>query len=134
MVLSGLVRTGDLLLLSGDAELFKRYENLALETPDVWFAGRPATYPYYNMDQVLGLALATFRRINETLPKRRIRGPGRPNPRRLENCHRSSIDSPDRECKVGDETRRLEGEHLASVFQLVLGDGTIVFGVPEGQP
>jgi UDP-galactopyranose mutase len=49
-------------------ELFKRYERLALATPDVWFVGRLATYRYYNMDQIVGQALATFRRINEALP------------------------------------------------------------------
>jgi UDP-galactopyranose mutase len=52
-----------------NAELFKRYESLALRTKDVWFVGRLATYRYYNMDQVVGQALATFRRVNETLPK-----------------------------------------------------------------
>jgi UDP-galactopyranose mutase len=45
--------------------LFKKYEALALETPDVAFVGRLATYRYYNMDQVTGQALATFRRIAE---------------------------------------------------------------------
>jgi UDP-galactopyranose mutase len=45
--------------------LFKRYEALALETPNVHFVGRLATYRYYNMDQVVGQALATFRRIAE---------------------------------------------------------------------
>jgi UDP-galactopyranose mutase len=50
-------------------ELFKKYERLALATPDVWFVGRLATYRYYNMDQIVGQALATFRRINEALPK-----------------------------------------------------------------
>ncbi|RYF92651.1 MAG: UDP-galactopyranose mutase [Caulobacteraceae bacterium] len=45
--------------------LFKRYEALALATPDVHFVGRLATYRYYNMDQVVGQALATFRRIAE---------------------------------------------------------------------
>ncbi len=45
--------------------LFKRYEALALETPNVSFVGRLATYRYYNMDQVVGQALATFRRIAE---------------------------------------------------------------------
>jgi UDP-galactopyranose mutase len=49
-------------------ELFKKYERLALATPDVWFVGRLATYRYYNMDQIVGQALATFRRISETLP------------------------------------------------------------------
>jgi UDP-galactopyranose mutase len=45
--------------------LYKRYEVLALETPNVHFVGRLATYRYYNMDQVVGQALATFRRIAE---------------------------------------------------------------------
>ncbi|MDB5682925.1 MAG: UDP-galactopyranose mutase [Sphingomonas bacterium] len=43
--------------------LFKRYEALALGTPDVVFVGRLATYRYYNMDQVVGQALATYRRL-----------------------------------------------------------------------
>ncbi|MDO8324978.1 MAG: UDP-galactopyranose mutase, partial [Phenylobacterium sp.] len=45
--------------------LFKRYEALALETPGVHFVGRLATYRYYNMDQVVGQALASYRRIAE---------------------------------------------------------------------
>ncbi|THD58375.1 MAG: UDP-galactopyranose mutase [Phenylobacterium sp.] len=45
--------------------LFKRYEALAQETANVHFVGRLATYRYYNMDQVVGQALATFRRIAE---------------------------------------------------------------------
>ncbi|MET0274481.1 MAG: UDP-galactopyranose mutase [Phenylobacterium sp.] len=45
--------------------LYKRYETLALEAPNVHFVGRLATYRYYNMDQVAGQALATFRRIAE---------------------------------------------------------------------
>ncbi|GAA4131467.1 UDP-galactopyranose mutase [Aminobacter aganoensis] len=44
-------------------QLYKQYERLAGETPDVWFVGRLATYRYYNMDQVVGQALATFRRM-----------------------------------------------------------------------
>jgi len=42
--------------------LYKRYEALAAVTPDVLFVGRLATYRYYNMDQVVGQALATYRR------------------------------------------------------------------------
>jgi len=45
--------------------LYKKYEALALETPNVRFVGRLATYRYYNMDQVVGQALANFRRIAE---------------------------------------------------------------------
>lgn len=53
-------------------ELFKRYEALADATEGVTFVGRLATYRYYNMDQIVGQALATFRRIDE---KHRLGGP-----------------------------------------------------------
>jgi UDP-galactopyranose mutase len=43
--------------------LFKRYEALAIAQADVTFVGRLATYRYYNMDQVVGQALATYRRM-----------------------------------------------------------------------
>ncbi|MBZ9605289.1 UDP-galactopyranose mutase [Phyllobacterium sp. KW56] len=43
--------------------LFKRYEQLAKASPNVTFVGRLATYKYYNMDQVVGQALATYRRL-----------------------------------------------------------------------
>jgi UDP-galactopyranose mutase len=46
-------------------ELFKKYEALADATGDVTFVGRLATYRYYNMDQIVGQALATFRRIDQ---------------------------------------------------------------------
>ena len=48
--------------------LFKRYEALADATPDVTFVGRLATYRYYNMDQVVGQALAAFRRLDVAQP------------------------------------------------------------------
>lgn len=51
-----------------NAALYKRYEALALATPGVWFVGRLATYRYYNMDQVVGQALATYRRIQDSMP------------------------------------------------------------------
>ena len=43
--------------------LFKRYEALARAEPRVLFVGRLATYRYYNMDQVVGQALATYRKF-----------------------------------------------------------------------
>jgi UDP-galactopyranose mutase len=43
--------------------LYKRYEALADRTDNVTFVGRLATYRYYNMDQIVGQALATFRRM-----------------------------------------------------------------------
>ena len=53
-------------------ERYKRYQQLADATPDVYFVGRLATYRYYNMDQVVGQALATFRRIQERVPISRV--------------------------------------------------------------
>ncbi len=54
--------------------LFKRYEALADDTPGVTFVGRLATYRYYNMDQIVGQALATFRRMDEARSARRPAG------------------------------------------------------------
>jgi UDP-galactopyranose mutase len=44
--------------------LFKRYETLATALPHVTFAGRLGTYRYYNMDQVVGQALAIWRKTS----------------------------------------------------------------------
>lgn len=52
-----------------NAERYRKYETLSRETPGVWFVGRLATYKYYNMDQVVGQALATFRRIDAQIPR-----------------------------------------------------------------
>lgn len=52
-------------------ELFKKYEALGDETSGVTFVGRLATYRYYNMDQIVGQALATFRRIDEKRKRER---------------------------------------------------------------
>lgn len=52
-----------------NAELYKRYQHLASETPGVTFLGRLGTYKYYNMDQVVGQALALYQRIEEAPPQ-----------------------------------------------------------------
>ena len=39
--------------------------SLADETPGVTFLGRLGTYKYYNMDQVVGQALALYQRIEQ---------------------------------------------------------------------
>ena len=36
----------------------------------MWFVGRLATYRYCNTDQIVGQALATFNRIDASLPPR----------------------------------------------------------------
>jgi UDP-galactopyranose mutase len=43
--------------------LYNKYKELAEQTPGVWFAGRLATYKYYNMDQCVGQALATYEKV-----------------------------------------------------------------------
>lgn len=48
--------------------LYKQYQLLSRAKRNVWFVGRLATYRYYNMDQVVGQALATFARINVAVP------------------------------------------------------------------
>jgi UDP-galactopyranose mutase len=44
-------------------EIYKQYQQLANETPNVHFCGRLATYKYYNMDQVVAQALALYNKI-----------------------------------------------------------------------
>ena len=46
-----------------NAEIYRRYKSLADQIENVRFVGRLATYRYYNMDQVVGQALATFDQI-----------------------------------------------------------------------
>jgi UDP-galactopyranose mutase len=46
-----------------NAELYKKYKALADVESRTWFVGRLATYKYYNMDQVVAQALATYQRI-----------------------------------------------------------------------
>ena len=53
---------------SQNAELYKRYQALARETPGVHFAGRLGTYKYYNMDQVTAQALTLFRKLSARAP------------------------------------------------------------------
>lgn len=43
--------------------LYRQYEALARTIPGLHFVGRLGTYQYYNMDQVVAQALATFRRL-----------------------------------------------------------------------
>jgi UDP-galactopyranose mutase len=47
-----------------NAELYKQYQKLAASTPGVYFAGRLATYKYYNMDQVVAQALTLYSKIS----------------------------------------------------------------------
>ena len=43
--------------------MYEKYRLLAAAKPEVSFCGRLATYHYYNMDQVAGMALKEFERL-----------------------------------------------------------------------
>ena len=47
-----------------NAAIYKKYETLAAQTPAVHFAGRLATYKYYNMDQVVAQALTLCAKLS----------------------------------------------------------------------
>ena len=46
-----------------NAQLYARYQALAAQKQGVYFAGRLATYKYYNMDQVVAQALTLYSKI-----------------------------------------------------------------------
>ncbi len=46
-------------------QLYAKYAEMAAALPNVSFVGRLATYKYYNMDQVVGMALAEFDRLKQ---------------------------------------------------------------------
>jgi len=56
-----------------NAALYKRYQELARTTDGVYFVGRLATYKYYNMDQVVAQALATYSKMVGA-PRRELLG------------------------------------------------------------
>jgi len=64
-------------------QLYQRYKALADAEPNVHFVGRLATYRYYNMDQVVAQALATFNKLRDTNES------ATPNAR--ENLHEKSL-------------------------------------------
>ena len=51
-----------------NAERYRRYKVMAEKEDNVHFVGRLATYRYYNMDQVVGQALATYKRLHPAGP------------------------------------------------------------------
>ena len=57
-----------------NAELYKKYQQLAASMTNTHFVGRLATYKYYNMDQVVAQALTTFKKIMQGQPEKNING------------------------------------------------------------
>ena len=48
-----------------NAQLYARYQALAAQKQGVYFAGRLATYKYYNMDQVVAQALTLYAKLQK---------------------------------------------------------------------
>lgn len=57
-----------------NAALYKKYQQLAMATPDTFFAGRLATYKYYNMDQVVAQSLTLYKKIMQIEPHSHVNG------------------------------------------------------------
>lgn len=55
--------------------LYKRYETLAAHEKDTVFAGRLATFRYYNMDQIVAQALSIFKRLDAKVQDKAPRQP-----------------------------------------------------------
>ncbi|MEO7961620.1 MAG: UDP-galactopyranose mutase [Ginsengibacter sp.] len=51
-----------------NASLYRQYEKLAADTENTFFAGRLATYKYYNMDQVVAQSLTLYKKLMQTEP------------------------------------------------------------------
>lgn len=47
-----------------NAQLYNKYHALAVQEKNIFFAGRLATYKYYNMDQVVAQALSLFKKLS----------------------------------------------------------------------
>jgi UDP-galactopyranose mutase len=57
-----------------NAEIYKKYQQLASTISNTYFVGRLATYKYYNMDQVVAQALTTFKKIMQEEPEKHVNG------------------------------------------------------------
>lgn len=57
-----------------NAEIYKKYQQLASTMTNTYFVGRLATYKYYNMDQVVAQALTVFKKIMQGQPEIHVNG------------------------------------------------------------
>jgi UDP-galactopyranose mutase len=57
-----------------NAEIYKKYQQLAATMTNTYFVGRLATYKYYNMDQVVAQSLTTFKKIMQGQPETYVNG------------------------------------------------------------
>ncbi|MEO6915559.1 MAG: UDP-galactopyranose mutase [Chitinophagaceae bacterium] len=57
-----------------NAELYKKYQQLALQMDSTHFVGRLATYKYYNMDQVVAQSLTLFKKLSAKVGETHVNG------------------------------------------------------------
>ena len=57
-----------------NAEVYKKYQQLAANMTNTYFVGRLATYKYYNMDQVVAQALTMFKKIMQHQTATQVNG------------------------------------------------------------
>lgn len=57
-----------------NAELYKKYQQLANAMTNTYFVGRLATYKYYNMDQVVAQSLTLFKKLMQNHPEIQLNG------------------------------------------------------------
>jgi UDP-galactopyranose mutase len=57
-----------------NAEIYKRYQQLASTMTNTYFTGRLATYKYYNMDQVVAQSLTLFKKIMQGQTENYVNG------------------------------------------------------------
>ncbi|HEY0743299.1 MAG TPA: UDP-galactopyranose mutase [Chryseosolibacter sp.] len=57
-----------------NAEIYKKYQQLANAMTNTYFTGRLATYKYYNMDQVVAQSLSLFDKLIQRQPEKHVNG------------------------------------------------------------
>lgn len=57
-----------------NAEIYKKYQQLANAMTNTYFTGRLATYRYYNMDQVVAQSLTLFEKITQRQSEKHVNG------------------------------------------------------------
>ena len=57
-----------------NAEIYKKYQQLAASMTNTYFVGRLATYKYYNMDQVVAQSLTLFRKLMQHQSEAHVNG------------------------------------------------------------
>jgi UDP-galactopyranose mutase len=57
-----------------NAEIYKKYQQLAMSMTNTYFVGRLATYKYYNMDQVVAQSLTLFKKLMQHHAETQVNG------------------------------------------------------------